>query len=201
MLCSVFLPKTEGRVSPTACGGQCVAVRPHWWQLSGEKALPHHDSLLSRCLWLPRLLQMYLMRLTPQMRTLQEKCSNSHLYSPLNETDHLPRTEIEAHQPRQPQRRWQQWTVSLKDSLLAKWNTVSQAIVLPCSYARTGLCHRSHFSHHHTWSPCLCKTNVLNSSFSRAYKGSRAFLLPSSTPWPLCSCCPRSTDSLGQERY
>lgn len=46
---------------------------------------------------------MHLMRLAPQMRTLQKKCINSCLYSPLNEADHLLGTETEAYQSQQPQ--------------------------------------------------------------------------------------------------
>lgn len=36
-------------------------------------------------------------------------------------------------------------------------------------------------------------------SFSRAGRGSRSFILPSSIPWPECPCCSRSMGPLSQE--
>lgn len=93
-------------------GADCCALCSCWRQtdllpmrhnrqcgvVSEEQASPHYGSFLSRYLWLLRLLQMCLMRLIPQMRTLQRKHINSLLYSLLNETHHLLETEIEAHQ-------------------------------------------------------------------------------------------------------
>lgn len=155
--------------------GQCAAVRPRWWQPSRRG---NYGSLLSRCFWLSRLLQMHSMRSTPQMRTLQNKYINSRLYSPLMEAQHLLQAEIEAHQPRQPHHHQQQCTVSLKDTLLAKWHTVSQAVVLPHPYGRAGPCCRGPRLPQDSGSPHLFKMNVGNRSFSRAYGGCRGFLLP-----------------------
>lgn len=98
----MFLPRPDWQVSPAPRADNAWLSGNAGGSWAGEGP-PLYGSLLNRCLWLLGLLQMHLMRLAPQMRTLQKKYINSCLYSPLNEADHLLGTETEAYHPQQPQ--------------------------------------------------------------------------------------------------